>query len=302
MKNPLAIVTKNEVVKNAGKEVSKFVLAHEGLLFTGGTIAFNAAGIVATYKNAARIQQIISETRETLKTIGGEDEKKQCVKVALKELTPLVAPIIIFFVGSTTCAVVGHKKSQAKIATLTAALSLAQSTINEYDLFKKEVEAKVGEEAFKEIKTEVVGKQIEDDLASDKVPSKYVNTTMGAIGEVLIYIPDFGVYFTGSQSRIEMAFEHINLCLSDNGATGKYSYGSENELGGEIVFVEDLFDELGVPNEARPGLARDMGWDASRNSCVTYWIGDGHTNSGVPYLTIEFGDRSKPYPIEPMPW
>lgn len=32
MKNPLAVVTKNEVVKHAGKEVSKFVLAHEGLL------------------------------------------------------------------------------------------------------------------------------------------------------------------------------------------------------------------------------------------------------------------------------
>lgn len=253
---------------------------------------------MATYKNAARIQQIISETRETLKTIGGEDEKKQCVKVAIKELAPLVAPIMIFFAGSTTCAVVGHKKSQAKIATLTAALSLAQSTINEYDLFKKEVEEKVGTETFKEIKNEVTAKQIEEDIANNKVPSKYVTNTIGSIGEVLIYIPLFGVYFTGTQSRIEMAFEHINYCLSDNGVTGKYSYGSENEFGGEVVFVDDLFDELGVPGEARPGLARDMGWDASRNSCVTYSIGDGHTNSGVPYLTIEFTDRSRPYIIE----
>ena len=302
MKNPLTVITENEIVKKAGEGLSKFIFAHEGSLFTGGTIGFNFAGIIATYKNAPKIQKIIFETRETLKTIGGDDEKKQCVRVALKELAPLVAPIIIFFVGSTTCAVVGHKKSQAKIATLTAALSLAQSTINEYDLFKKEVESKVGEEAFKEIKTEVSGKQIEEDIKQNKVPVKYVNTTMGSLGEVLIYIPDFGVYFTGTMPKIEMAFERINTCLSDNGATGKYSYGNENEFGGEIVFVDNLLDEMAVPEEVRPRIVKEMGWDAQQTSHVIYWIGDGHTSAGIPYLSIEFGDRSRPYPIEPTPW
>jgi len=302
MKNPLTVVTKNEVVKNAGKEVSKFIFAHEGLLFTGGTVAFNFAGIVATYKNAPEIQRIIFETRETLKVIEAEDEKKQCVRTAIKELAPLVAPIIIFFVGSTTCAVVGHKKSQAKIATLTAALSLAQSTINEYDVFKKEVKEKVGEETFREIKNEVTAKQIEEDIKENKVPSKYVNTTVGTLGKVLIYIPDFGIYFTGTMPGIEMAFERINLCLSDNGATGKYSYGNENEFGGEIVFVDNLLDELAIPEEDRPRIVKNMGWDAQQTSHVTYWVGDGHTSAGVPYLTIEFGDRSRPYPIEPTPW
>lgn len=302
MKNPLAVITKNEVVKNAGKEVSKFVIAHEGLFFTGGTIAFNMAGIATTYKNAPKIQGIIESTRLALTETEDEELKKEIVKDAIKQLVPLCAPIIIFFAGSTTCAIVGHKKSQAKIATLTAALTLAQSTINEYDLFKKEVEEKVGTEAFKEIKNEVSAKQIEEDVKENRVPTKYLNTNMGALGEVLIYIPDFGIYFTGTATRIDMAFEHINQCLEDNGSTGRYSYGNENEFGGEIVFVDDWLDELAVPEESRPRLAKNMGWDAHHTSHVTYWIGDGHTNSGIPYLTIEFNDRCRPYMIDSEPW
>lgn len=302
MKNPLAVVTKNEVLKNAGKEVSKFVLAHEGLLLTGGTIAFNMAGIATTYKNAPKIQQIIADTRASFEVIDDDEEKKACLKVAIKQLAPLVSPIIIFFAGSTTCAIVGHKKSEAKIATLTAALTLAQSTINEYDLFKKEVETKIGTEEFKELKNEVSAKQIEKDIKENKVPTKYLNTSMGSLGEVLIYMPDFGIYFTGTSARIDMAFDHINQVLEDNGSTGRHTYGNENELGGEIVFIDDLCDELGIPEDDRPRLVKNMGWDAHHTPYVAYYIGDGHTSSGIPYLTIEFVDRSRPYMIDSEPW
>lgn len=298
MKNPLVALTKNEVVSSAGKEITKFALAHEGLFYTGGTIAFNAAGIAATYKNAPKIQAIISDTRETLKVIDDDEEKKQCIMAALRQLLPLTAPIIIFFASSTACAVIGHKKSQAKIATLTAALALAQSTISEYDIFKKEVEKEIGTEKFREIKTEAVGQKIEKDIKENNVPTKYINTNMGSLGEVLICIPDFGIYFTGTAARIDMAFDHVNQCLSDNGSTGRFTYGNENELGGEIVFVDDLCDELGVPEESRPRLVKNMGWDAHQTPYIAYWIGDDHTSSGIPYLTIEFQDRSMPYTIE----
>lgn len=299
MKNPLVVLTKNEVLNSARKEVTKFALAHEGLFYTGGTIAFNAAGIAATYKNAPKIQTIISDTRETLKVIDDDEEKKQCIMAALRQLLPLTAPIIIFFISSTACAVIGHKKSQAKIATLTAALALAQSTISEYDIFKKEVEKEIGTEKFREIKTEAVGQNIEKDIKENNVPTKYLNTNIGSLGEVLICIPDFGIYFTGTAARIDMAFEHVNQCLSDNGKTGAYTYANENEFGGEIVFVDDLCDVLGVPGDSRPRLTKDMGWVVQEIPRIQYWIGDGHTASGIPYLTIEFANNTMPSMIEP---
>lgn len=295
IKNPLAVVTKNELVKNAGKEISKFVIAHEGLLFTGGTIAFNAAGIAATYKNAPKIQQIISDTKTALAEAEDEEVKRKLAVDSFKQLLPLVSPIAIFFVASATCAIVGHKKSQAKIATLTAALTLAQSTINDYDLFKKEVEKEVGEEKFKEINDTVVKDSIEQKITNHELPAAFMNPRRG---EYPVCIPLFGIYFTSTAARIDMAFEHINQCLDDNGSTGKYSYGNENEIGGEIVYVSDLCDELGVFEDDRPDIVKYMGWDAQKTPRVHHENRGGITASGIPYIYIYIPDYSWPYMID----
>lgn len=299
MKNPLKAIPK-ESFKEAGGEIAKFVTEHQSLIYTSGTIACNAAGIAVTFRNAPKIQEIIFSTKSALAVTDDEEDKKKIIKASLKELVPLMTPIILFFFGSTTLAVLEHRKNQEMkktIASLTAsaasAMALAQNTMTQYENFQKEVKDTIGEEKFKEIKTEAEGKRIEEDRQNNKVPH------MGQLGEVLICIPDFGVYFYGTSARIDMALDHVNQCLKDNGLTGRYSYGNENELGGEIVFVDNLFDELGINDDQRPKIARQMGWDAQHTTYVSYWVGDGHTNSGIPYLTLEFNEGSKPYFIEP---
>lgn len=295
IKNPLSLITKNPVVKTAGKEVSKFIFAHEGLLFTGGQIGFNLAGILITYKNAPKIQSITTNAKIAMSEADSDEVRRQIAINALKELVPLVAPIVIFFAASTTCSIVGHKKNQAKIATLTAALSLAHSTINDYDVFKKEIREEIGEEKFKEISDTVAKKQIEEKISNKELPASCLQPRHG---EYLCCIPFFGIYFTSSSARIDMAFEHINQCLQDNGATGRYSYGNENELGGEIAFVSDLCDELGVFEDDRPDIVKYMGWDAQKTSRVVHENRGGITSAGVPYILIDIPDYSLPYMID----
>lgn len=276
MKNPLAVVAKNEIVKKSVDSLSHIILEHENTVLTGTTVAFNAVGIALTYRNSPKIHQIIEETRTDLQLADDEETKKKIIKRSFKDLSVLVAPIIISFSASTASAILNQKKSEAKIATLTAALSLAQSTVSEYGAFKDEVRKEIGDEKYQTIK---------DEITKERIDQSFPTNFQVEMGDQLCYIPDWDIFFSSTEDKIKLAFEHVNAVLNSNGIDGN-GYGNESYRGNEIVLWSDLLRELKVKNA--PTLANELGWEAGRVKYISYWVGSG-TRNGVPYLTVEIG-------------
>lgn len=281
MKNKLIQLTEKHLVKNAVGTVSKMVLEHKGTILTGITISSNAAGIVMTYKNSPLIHEIIFQTRKQIGCLSPDDplyevKKKDAYRGGLKQIIPLVAPIIFFFTVSTAAAIVNQKQNEAKISTLTAALSMAQSTIAEADLFKEEATKELGQEKVQQIEKDIEKKQLDEARKNSMLP--FVNEN-----EFLCLIPSFGYVFSCTPDRMENAMIKVNQVIEDNGMHGK-SYGRESENGNELVSWYDIFNEIGVNNI--PDYADNLVWEAGQVKSIDYRIEQNETEWGQTYYTL----------------
>lgn len=301
MKNPLVKVAENQLVKSVMATAKK----HDALIFTGGAIGFGIATNIVVYHESIRIHEIIKVTKDTLAVTEDPNERNSIIKCALKDLAVPVLKISACAALSIGCSVGMYKKCKsqdAKIASLTtevaAATTLAHTTMQEYNEFKKQVVKDVGEEKYREIENQVTKERIENDVASGSVSRGPVINGDPSIQ--LICIPHFNIYYYGNPSRIEPALERINNCLRyKGGSNGEYCYTQYNEFGNPIVMFSDLLDELGanVAEENIGNLARNSGWDSDKMMCISYWVGSGVTSGMVPYITLEFAPDSEPTKI-----
>lgn len=282
IKNQIIEISKKHLLKNFFGGVSRIVLEHKGTVLTGSTIVCNALGIAVTYRNSPKIHAIIEQYHRNVSCLDKnmdlyEQYKKQYLKDALAAIAPLIAPIIFFFAGSTVSAIVNQKQNEAKIATLTAALSLAQSTISEYDLFKEEAKKELGEEKFQQIEKEVIQKKMEE-LPKERI--QQIDGIQIRPGEYLCGIPDFNIFFSGTQDRLVLAMDRVNAVLSSNGRDGR-SYGNSDKYGNEVVTYADILGELNDPNIDIPDIANSLRWDAGRVDAIRYSIDSLKLKTGI---------------------
>lgn len=242
MKNFLAPVMKNKVVSKVTSEVSKFYVAHESTILTGGTIGFSLATTAVTYKNSAEINRILEETREALYSADSEDEKKLIYKTTLKALAPLVLPILAFQAATIGCALYSKRQSDKKLAAAAGALSIAQEAIARYQQFQKDAEEALGEKKYAKLQNDIYKNQEVDGRRFTDVASE------GAPGEVLIIDKYSGRPFWCTTGRIEMAAWEMKRRLSPDGGYDQLSINdlydlidnkdlTPNDLGGKFGYV-----------------------------------------------------------------
>ena len=152
MNKELPKIFTKQFVKNSLDVISKKFLENQGLVLTTGTIVCNTAALALTFKNAEKIHKIISDTKNAI-AIAVEQKKDtyDIYKQAFIELAKVGGPIIIFELISLICTIQLERKNmknEAKIAELTAMITLAQNTISEYSTFKEDG-------GFREIQTTV---------------------------------------------------------------------------------------------------------------------------------------------------
>lgn len=242
MKNFLAPVMKNKVVSKVTSEVSKFYVAHESAILTGGTIGFSLATTAVTYKNSAEINRILEETREALYSADSEDEKKLIYKTTLKALAPLVLPILAFQAATIGCALYSKRQSDKKLAAAAGALSIAQEAIARYQQFQKDAQEALGEKKYAKLQNDIYKNQEVDGRRFTDVASE------GAPGEVLIIDKYSGRPFWCTTGRIEMAAWEMKRRLSPDGGYDQLSINdlydlidnkdlTPNDLGGKFGYV-----------------------------------------------------------------
>lgn len=209
MKNFLAPVMQNKVFSTITSEVGKFYISHESAILTGGTIGFSLATTAVTLKNAAAITQVINDTKYALSTCNSEEEKKKVYALSLKELTPLVVPIIIFQTATIGCAVFAKKQSDKRIAELAGALTVAQQAVSYYQAFQKETEEALGKEKFTELQKEIKENTVYE-VSSTPVNSKQTED------DQIVYEPTTGQIIWTTPDRLDLAWVKYREALKES--------------------------------------------------------------------------------------
>lgn len=261
MKNFLAPVMNNKVISKVTSEVGKFYIAHESAILTGGTIGFSLATTATMYKNAGEINRVLDETKEALYLADSEDEKKLIYKTTLKELVPLVLPIVLFQAATIGCALYSKKRADKKLAAAAGALSIAQEAIARYQQFQKETQEALGEKKYAKLQNDIYKNQEVDGRRFTNIASE------GAPGEVLIVDKYSGRPFWATTGQIEMAAWEMKRRLSPDG-------------GYDQICINDFYDLINnrdlTPNDlgARFGYISGSDWenDISAHFADTHYV------------------------------
>ena len=264
MKNFLAPVMQNKVVKTVTSEAAKFYTQHESAILTGGTIGFSLATTALIFKNAREILVILDDTRDTLLMCNTQDEKNRVYAVALKDLAPLIAPIALCQGATIACAILNKKHSdklEAKLTETASALSIAQAVIAQYESFQKQAEESLGEKKYAKLQQDIYKEQEFDGRQFTALASE------GAPGEVLMIDKYSGRPFWCTTDRVENAARELGRRLS---ASGGYDQQSINDLY-DLIGNSDL-----TPNELaeRFGYVADDGGfnDISAHFADTHYV------------------------------
>lgn len=284
MNKELPKIFTKQFVKKSLDEISKKFLENQGLVLTTGTIVCNTAALALTYKNAEKIHSIISDTKDAI-AIANEQHKDtfDIYKQACIELAKAGGPVIIFELISIICTIQLERKNmknEAKIAELTAMITLAQNTISEYSSFKEETRKEVGEEKYRQIQNEVVNQKIQGDATPSNI---HVN-----VGENLCYFPYLDKWFSGTASDLEAGMTEINDVLERN----QDGYGRESSRGNEIVLIEDICNRFKIDDRSQ--VSSLMGFESQRTKYIEYWVGTGHINDTL-YFTLNI--ETEPYSV-----
>lgn len=226
MKNFLAPVMQNKVVNAITSNVGKFYIAHESAILTGGTIGFSIATTAVTYQNSDKIHYILREAAKMLEVCENDDQKKQVYTSTLKQLAPLVTPILIFQAATISCAVFAKKQSDKRIAELAGALTVAQQAVSYYQTFQKEAEEALGEKKYEKLQNDIYKNQEIDGRRFTNVASE------GAPGEVLMIDKYSGRPFWCSTDRVTNAAKELSRMLSPSG-------------GNDLVTIDDFYGLIG---------------------------------------------------------
>lgn len=261
MKNFLAPVMQNKVISTVTGEIGKFYVAHESTILTCGTIGFSMATTTVALKNSREINNILDITRNSLEVCNAKEERNDVYAEALKQLTPLVLPIILFQVATIGCAVMSKKQSDKKLAALAGALSISQEAVARYQQFQKDTEEALGEKKYAKLQQDIYKDKEIDGRRFTAIASE------GAPGEVLIIDKYSGRPFWSTTGQVEMAARELSRRLSPDG-------------GYDQVNINDLYDLIDntdlTPNELgeRFGYVSDCDWnnDISAHFADTHYV------------------------------
>ena len=211
MKNQIAKrVMNNAVVSKVFGEIGKFYVNHQSVILTGGTIGFSMATTAVAMRNAVKINDILYTARDALSQCDTKEEKNAVYKLFMKELVPLILPIVIFQAATIGCALVSKKQldiKDKKLAEAAGALSIAQSAVAQYQAFAKEAETALGEKKYDKLQSDISKDMIVDGRRFSSVPSE------GAPGEVLMISKYNGKPFWSTCEKCNVAAHELTVKL-----------------------------------------------------------------------------------------
>lgn len=196
------------VTKNVVNPMQEFYKNNASTVNATGAIAFSMLSTGAAMRNSRKIIDIIEEFQDIYPNLPKE-ERKTFIKAALKELVPLITPIITFQTMAVIFIMLNKKQlddANKQIADLTAALVMANNAISQYQEFQKKAEAELSEKKVDKVKKEIAKEDIEK---NPQTPENTINAPF-LNKNYLYWSTDSKRYINSDKSPVEIE----NFCKS----------------------------------------------------------------------------------------
>lgn len=209
---------------------------------------FAILGLLSTaymaYKVSSKTEKIMEEHRKDMADCRPNDKeaKRAVIGETTKKMIPVVAPTIIM--GSITigCIIGSHSASNRKIAALSAAYSLSESTVKNLN---GKMEEMLGEKKARAIKDSIMKDKLKKDSEKDQKVLSDNRFVIPGDGTVLCKDLYSGRLFYSNAEKIKQAI-------------AKCSYDIISDM---YISLNDFYDSIGSPQLTRIPMGEDLGWN-----------------------------------------
>lgn len=229
-------------MKNKLKELmtnlTEFTNKNSPSLLTGAGVAGVFITAYMAYKAGPKAKEILDSHANYISDHPDltKEEKREVTKYLVKDMAPVVLPTIGMATATSAAIIGANSVSSKRIAVLSAAYSMSESALKEY-------QAKVTE-----MLDEKKVKKIKEGIAQDKLKKQHVNAEnaqdviMTGNGDVLCMDAYSGRLFRSNAQKIGEAINHLSADLQ----TDMY------------VSLNDFYDLLGLKQVP---MGDDFGWN-----------------------------------------
>lgn len=252
-------------LKETWNKLTKIVDRNSPTILTGlGVAGVFATGYMA-YKAGPKAHYILENYHRDKELTDPDDKetKKTILKETAKEIVPVILPPFLMGVATSACIIGGNKISSKRVAVLSAAYSIADSRLKDYQ--EKMLET-LGEE-----KTQKVKEAIAKDHLKHNQPTESTPVIMTGDGNVLCMDSYSRRFFNSNAERIGKA---INKLSSDI-------------ISDMYVSLNDFYDEIGI---GRTPMGDDFGWnvDDTNKGILPIYYTASLTEDNRPCLVVEY--------------
>lgn len=233
----------NKLTRWLGK-VEAITKKNSPVILTG----FAVIGVISTaysaYKAGPRAEKILENHRKDMNDCYPDDKasKRAVMGDTIKKMIPVMAPTILMGGTTIACVVGSNSISSKRIAVLSAAYTLSESTVKNLN---SKMEEMLGEKKARSIKDAIMKDKLHADTEKDQKVLLDENFIMPGNGNVLCKDLHSGRLFYSNAERIRQA---IVAC----------SYNIVSEM---WISLNDFYEAIDSPQLSRIPLGEDLGWN-----------------------------------------
>lgn len=248
-----------------------FTKKNSPVILTGLAIVGVISTAYLAYKAGPRADKILETYRKDMGDCHPNDKeaKRAVVGETVKKMIPVMAPPVIMGGTTIACIVGSHSVSSRRIAALSAAYTLSESTVKNLN---SKMEEMLGEKKARAVKDAIMKDKLHADTEKDRK----------LLGDGNVYVPDTGYVlckdlYTGRifYSTAEKIKQAIVKC----------SFDVQQNM---WISLNDFYDEINSPQLERVPLGDDLGWnvDDTVRGQLPIYLTALLTEDGKPCLCV----------------
>lgn len=250
-----------------------FTKKNSPVILTGLAIVGVISTAYAAYKAGPRADKILEAYRKDMRDCHPNDKeaKRAVVGETVKKMVPVVVPPIIMGGTTIACIVGSHSVSSRRIAALSAAYSLSETTVKNLN---SKMEEMLGEKKARAIKDSIMKDKLKADSEKDKKILSDGQLVIPSDGTVLCKDLYSGRLFYSNAEKIKQAI-------------AKCSYEIISDM---YISLNDFYEAIDSPQLPRIPMGEDLGWNIedTNNGKLPITLSALLTDDNKPCLCIDY--------------
>lgn len=250
-----------------------FTKRNSPAILTGWAIVGVISTVYLAYKAGLKADKILQQHREDIKACYPDDKeaKRSVTGETAKKIIPVIAPPLISGGTTIACIVGSHSVSSRRIAALSAAYSLSESTVKNLNNKMEEI---LGEKKARAIRDSIMKDKLKEDSEKDQKILSNGSLVIPNDGSVLCKDLYTGRLFYSNAEKIKQAIV-------------KCSYDLMSDM---YLSLNDFWEAIDSPQLEPTSMGNDFGWniDDVHDGKLPITLSALLINDNTPCLCIDY--------------